>query len=60
MTKIRHDNDMIDCTSVVQVNNRTKLSLPIGQDAVYDEERQDTDVTDHTSANYAEIGIEIS
>ena len=35
--KTRQDNDVTNCTSVVYVENKTKLSLLIRLDAVYDD-----------------------
>ena len=37
MTKIRQDNDVTDCTSVVYAKNETRLSKPIELGAFFDE-----------------------
>ena len=37
MTKTRHDNDVVDYTGVVNIENNTKLSWLIESSADYDE-----------------------
>ena len=45
MTKTRQDNNVIDHIGLTYVENNIELSGPIKSGAVYDETRQDNDVT---------------
>lgn len=61
MMKIRQDNDMSDHTSMVNVENKSKLSWSIGPGChLWQKTRQDNDVIDYTMVRYTENDTKLS
>ena len=60
MMKMREDNDMVNRTNPLFVENETKLSCSIRQGTVYDEAKQDNDATYRLDVAYTKIKIKLS
>lgn len=59
ITKVRQDNDMINCIDLLYIENKIELSRPIRQGTVHGKNKQDNGVTDRTGVIYAENKAEL-